>query len=73
MLRRIFAIVAMLSWAAAGAETTTAKADIGDMEAASVVVIKFELASWKLVSQNTGQLLQHITPAIVNRAVSGEW
>ena len=49
------------------------KADIGDMEAASVVVIKFELASWKLVSQNTGQLLQHITPAIVNRAMSGEW
>jgi phosphohistidine phosphatase len=49
------------------------KADIGDMEAASLVIIKFELPSWKLISQNTGQLVHHVTPAIVNRAVSGEW
>lgn len=49
------------------------KADIGDMEPASVAIIEFPLTSWKLVSQNTGQLLHHITPAIVNRAMSGEW
>lgn len=30
------------------------KADIGDMAPGAVVIIKFELSSWKLVSENTG-------------------
>ena len=30
------------------------KADIGDMAPGAVVIIRFELSSWKLVSENTG-------------------
>ena len=43
------------------------KADIGDMEAGSVAVIRFELSSWKHASENTGVLLKYATPEMVNR------
>lgn len=44
------------------------KADVGDMAPGSVVVIRFESGSWKLVSENTGQLLHYVTPSsLVNR------
>lgn len=38
------------------------KADIGDMSTGSVAVISFDLASWKLVSGNTGVMERYIRP-----------
>lgn len=38
------------------------KADIGDMSTGSVSIISFNLASWKLVSENTGVLERYVRP-----------
>lgn len=37
------------------------KADIGDMPTAAVAVIKFDVPSWKQVSENTGALESYVT------------
>jgi phosphohistidine phosphatase len=37
------------------------KADIGDMLPCSAAIIKFDLPSWKLVSENTGALEKYVT------------
>lgn len=37
------------------------KADIGDMPPCSAAVIKFDIPSWKLVSENTGALEKYVT------------
>jgi len=38
------------------------KADIGDMATGSVAIIRFDLSSWKEVSENTGVLLNYVSP-----------
>lgn len=38
------------------------KGDIGDMSTGSVSIISFNLASWKLVSENTGVLERYVRP-----------
>lgn len=38
------------------------KADIGDMMPASAAIIRFDLDSWKAVSENTGQLVKYVSP-----------
>ena len=43
------------------------KADVGDMAAGSVAIIKFDAGSWKEVSENTGELVQYVTPESVAR------
>lgn len=43
------------------------KADIGDMAAGSVVMIRFDFSSWKQVSENTGELVKYVSPEMVNR------
>jgi len=40
-------------------------AEIGDMAPAGLVIIKFDLKSWKDVSQGNGELIQYITPAML--------
>ncbi|HEY9489407.1 MAG TPA: histidine phosphatase family protein, partial [Chryseosolibacter sp.] len=42
------------------------KADIGEMATGSIAMIKFDLGSWKLVSENTGVLEQYVTPESLN-------
>ena len=42
------------------------KADIGEMATGSIAMIKFDLSSWKLVSENTGVLEQYVTPESLN-------
>lgn len=41
------------------------KAETGEMVPGSVAIIKFELPSWKLVSSNTGELVNYVTPEMV--------
>jgi len=41
------------------------KAEVGDMAPAGLVIIKFNLKSWKDVSQGNGELIQYITPAML--------
>jgi phosphohistidine phosphatase len=41
------------------------KADIGEMLPGSVVIIKFDFNSWKLVAENTGMLVNHVRPEMV--------
>jgi phosphohistidine phosphatase len=41
------------------------KADVGDMLAGSVAIMKFDTASWKNVSENTGQMVRYATPGEV--------
>ena len=36
------------------------KSDIGDMSPGSIAIIRFDLASWKLVSENLGVLQRHV-------------
>ena len=43
------------------------KADIGDMATSSVAIIRFELRSWKEVSENTGELVKYVTAESVAR------
>jgi phosphohistidine phosphatase len=43
------------------------KADIGDMVSGSVAIIKFELKSWKEVSEASGHLVNNVTPERVAR------
>lgn len=43
------------------------KADIGDMAAGSVVMIRFDFSSWKQVSENTGELVRYVSPEMVNK------
>lgn len=43
------------------------KADIGDMTAGSLAIIRLELNSWKLVSENTATLERCVTPDSVAR------
>jgi phosphohistidine phosphatase len=43
------------------------KADIGDMQPCSAVIIKFDLPSWKLVSEKTGALEKYVTAESVAR------
>ena len=38
------------------------KAEIGDMVPAGVAIIKFEVGSWKIVSENTGVLEKYVMP-----------
>ena len=38
------------------------KAEIGDMVPAGVTIIKFDLGSWKMVSENTGTLEKYVMP-----------
>lgn len=43
------------------------KAEMGEMVAGSVAIIKFEFTSWKKVLENTGELVQYVTPEMVAR------
>ncbi|MEO5599727.1 MAG: phosphohistidine phosphatase SixA [Cyclobacteriaceae bacterium] len=43
------------------------KAEMGEMVAGSVAIIKFEFPTWKKVSENTGELVQYVTPEMVAR------
>lgn len=43
------------------------KADIGDMPAAAVTVIKFDFTTWKQVSENTGVLERYVTAERANQ------
>ena len=38
------------------------KSDVGDMVPGGVAIIRFELSSWKLVSENSGVLEKYVTP-----------
>lgn len=38
------------------------KADIGDMTPGAATIIRFDLGSWKLVSENTGILDRYVAP-----------
>lgn len=38
------------------------KSDVGDMVPGGVAIIRFELGSWKMVSENNGTLEKYVTP-----------
>jgi phosphohistidine phosphatase len=42
------------------------KADIDDMAPGSVAIIRFDVRSWKEVSENTGELLKYVTAEGLN-------
>ena len=41
-------------------------AEIGDMTAGGMAVIKFNISNWKDVAQGNGELIQYITPADIS-------
>lgn len=43
------------------------KAEIGEMATGAVAIIKFDLPSWKQVKENTGKLVNYVTPEMVAR------
>lgn len=43
------------------------KAEIGDMVPGSVAIIKFDIGSWKEVSENTGTLFKLVAPEMINK------
>ncbi|HEY3403714.1 MAG TPA: histidine phosphatase family protein [Ohtaekwangia sp.] len=42
------------------------RAEVGDMTPAGLAIIKFDLKSWKDVNQGSGELIQYITPAMLD-------
>lgn len=42
------------------------KGEVGDMVPAGLVIIKFNLRSWKDVAQGNGELIQYITPSMID-------
>jgi phosphohistidine phosphatase len=42
------------------------RAEIGDMVAAGLAVIKFEVPSWKEIGQGNGELVNYVQPSLMN-------